>query len=107
MLQVSENTMTSWDGTELFYSSWLPEKKAERAIILFHRGHEHSGRWQDVIDKLDLPDFAIFARDERGHGRSPGERGYAESFGHLTKDVDTFVRHVSTTHEIDYENIVV
>lgn len=107
MLQVSENTMTSWDGTQLFYRSWLPEKKAKRAIILFHRGHEHSGRWQDVIDKLDLPDFAIFAWDERGRGRSPGERGYAESFGHLIKDVDTFVRHVSTTHEIDYENIVV
>ena len=35
MLQVSENTMTSWDGTELFYSSWLPEKKAERAIFCF------------------------------------------------------------------------
>lgn len=52
MLQVSETTMTSWDGTELFYRSWLPEKKAERAIILFHRGHEHSGRWEDVIDKL-------------------------------------------------------
>ena len=107
MLQLSENTMTSWDGTELFYRSWLPEQKAERAIILFHRGHEHSGRWQDVVNKLDVPDFAIFAWDQRGHGRSPGERGYAESFSHLTKDVDTFVRHVSTTQAIDYENIVV
>lgn len=108
MLDVKENTMKSWDGTELFYRSWMTgAKKAERAIILFHRGHEHSGRWQDVIEKLDLSGFSYFAWDARGHGRSPGERGYAEDSGCLVRDVDTFVRHVSETYGIAYENIVV
>ena len=45
--------------------------------------------------------------DARGHGRSPGERGYAKSFGTIIRDVDAFVRHVSTTYGIAYENIVV
>ena len=42
------------------------------AIVLFHRGHEHGGRIAHLVDELDLPDFAFFAWDARGHGRSPG-----------------------------------
>ncbi len=107
MHAVSENTFRSWDEIELFYRFWKPQKKSNKAVILFHRGHEHSGRWQDVIEKLNLPDFNFFAWDARGHGRSPGERGYAESFGGIVKDVDTFVRHVSEEYGIPYKNIVV
>ena len=36
-----------------------------------------------LADELDLPDFAFFAWDARGHGRSPGERGFSPSFGTL------------------------
>ncbi len=105
--QASEHGFRSWDGAELFYRAWLPEQSTTRAVILFHRGHEHSGRWQDAVDKLDLPDFALFAWDARGHGRSPGERGYAENLGVLTRDVDAFVGHVSRHYGIPMENIVV
>jgi alpha-beta hydrolase superfamily lysophospholipase len=34
----------------------------------------------------------MFALDARGHGHSPGRRGYAPSVGTLVKDLDTFVR---------------
>lgn len=105
--QASEHSFRSWDGTELFYRAWLPEQNTDRAIILFHRGHEHSGRWQDVVNKLDLPNFALFAWDARGHGHSPGERGDAENLGVLVRDMDTFVSHVSRHYGIPIENIVV
>jgi len=105
--QASEHSFRSWDGAELFYRAWLPEQNTTRAVILFHRGHEHSGRWQDVVDQLDLPDFALFAWDARGHGRSPGERGYAENLGVLVRDVDAFVGHVSRQYGIPVENIAV
>jgi alpha-beta hydrolase superfamily lysophospholipase len=106
-LRESQHTMMTWDGVELFYRAWRPPHSTERAIILFHRGHEHSGRWHDVVKKLDLSGFSYFAWDARGHGRSSGERGYAEDFGCLVRDVDGFVRHVSETYDIAYENIVV
>lgn len=106
-LNIAEHEFESWDGAKVFYRSWTPAEKAENAIILFHRGHEHSGRWQDVVEKLDLPGFAFFAWDARGHGRSPGERGDAESFGALVKDADTFVRHISTEYGFGYANIAV
>ena len=108
MLVETEHTFESWDSTKLFYRTWMPsDENATRAVILFHRGHEHSKRWQDVIDKLDLPGFAFFAWDARGHGHSPGERGYAEDFGCLVSDVDCFVRYITAAYNIAIENIVV
>jgi alpha-beta hydrolase superfamily lysophospholipase len=89
------------------YRSWLPKKRPDKAVILFHSANEHSGRWQDVVEKLDLVDIAFYAWDARGHGRSPGERGYAESFATLVKDVDSFIRYVSTSSGIPHERMIV
>src|SRR5450432_1034690 len=107
-MEVAEQTMTSWDATELFYRAWLPNgKRAEKALLLFHRGHEHSGRWQETVDALRLEDVAIFAWDARGHGRSPGERGAARDLTDVIKDVDAFVRHVSESQGIALENMII
>jgi alpha-beta hydrolase superfamily lysophospholipase/SAM-dependent methyltransferase len=105
--EASEHTMWTWDGAELFYRAWLPATPADKALLLFHRGHEHSGRFQELVEELGLEDVAVFALDARGHGRSPGERGYAPSFGCLVKDVDAFARHVASEHHIAVENMAV
>lgn len=102
-----ERVFHSFDGTQMFYRTWDAPGRSDRAIVLFHRGHEHSGRWQDVVDKLDLPDVPMFAWDARGHGLSPGRRGDAPDFATLVHDADVFVRHVSQAHGIAMENIVV
>ena len=100
--------MPSWDGTELFYRAWWPEgKKAKKALLLFHRGHEHSGRWQETVDSLGLDDVAIFAWDARGHGRSAGERGAARDLADMVKDVAAFVRQIAQRYGIVLENMIV
>lgn len=106
-MEATEQTFISWDGAELFYRSWLPDKATNKALLLFHRGHEHSGRWQETVDSLNLDDIAIFAWDARGHGRSPGERGAANSLHDVIKDVDVFARHVSKAHGIPIGNMIV
>jgi alpha-beta hydrolase superfamily lysophospholipase/SAM-dependent methyltransferase len=103
----TEHTLRLPDGAELFYRAWLPQTPTDQAVVLFHRGHEHSGRLADVVEALDLPDVAMFAWDARGHGRSPGDRGYAPSFATLVDDADCFIRHIGQTHQIPIENIVV
>jgi alpha-beta hydrolase superfamily lysophospholipase len=30
-------------------------------MVLFHRGHEHSGRLQHIVDELAMPDTAFYA----------------------------------------------
>src|SRR5688500_10554876 len=79
--------------TQLFYRAWTPPA-AKRGVVLVHRGHEHSGRLVDVVESLGLQDVAFFAWDARGHGRAPGDRGYAPSFSRVVKDPDAFVRYV-------------
>jgi alpha-beta hydrolase superfamily lysophospholipase/SAM-dependent methyltransferase len=99
--------MKSWDGVELFYRAWIPCEPTDQAILLFHRGHEHSGRWQQTVDLLGLKDIAVFAWDARGHGRSPGERGAANNLADVIRDVDAFARHISRDYEIPVENMIV
>lgn len=106
-MKTTEHTFTTWDGARLFYRSWVPDRPTNKALILFHRGHEHSGRWQEVVESLQLNDVVVFAWDARGHGKSPGERGSAENLIAIVKDTDAFVRHISAAHHIPTENMVV
>jgi alpha-beta hydrolase superfamily lysophospholipase len=103
-----EHFFVTGDGTHLFYRYWPAScGRATRAVILFHRGHEHSGRLQHIVDELNLPQTAMFAWDARGHGRSLEERNSSPTLGTLVKDVDTFVRHASEMYGIPCENIAV
>lgn len=113
------------DGASLFYRYWPARTGPDidsgqgaadaaaaytnnpRAIVLFHRGHEHGARMAHLVDEMDLPDCAFFAWDQRGLGNSPGERGYAPHFGTLIKDVDSFVRHISHDYAIPMPQIAV
>ncbi len=103
----TEHTFKSWDGSELFYRAWLPARRAKKALFLFHRGHEHSGRWQETVEGLALDDVAAFAWDARGHGRSPGERGSAENLAAVIRDTEAFARHIAHEHGIAAEDTIV
>lgn len=103
-----ELSFQTHDGVSLFFRYW-PCLSAQRrgAIVLFHRGHEHSGRMAHLVDELDLPDFDFFAWDARGHGKSPGDRGYSPSFATSVRDVQTFVQHISQGYGLTAQNIFV
>lgn len=126
ILPCTEKTFTTFDGTELFYRAWTqpappdaahpdaaPRPEATLgsactgAIIMLHRGHEHSGRMEHIAQELGMQDFAFFAWDARGHGRSPGERGDSPSFAASVRDVDCFVQHICTTYGFAPEQVVV
>ncbi|TGV62478.1 alpha/beta fold hydrolase, partial [Mesorhizobium sp. M00.F.Ca.ET.149.01.1.1] len=86
----------SHDGTEIFYRFWpAASAEAKGAVVLFHRGHEHGGRMAHLVDELSMPDYAFYAWDARGNGRSAGERGYAPSFAALMRDIDCFMREIA------------
>src|SRR5437870_2567224 len=86
-----EHWLTLSDGSELFYRAWLPERPTTKALLLFHRGHEHSGRWQETVAALGLENVAVFAWDQRGHGRTLGERGSAPDLATVVHDVEEWV----------------
>jgi len=104
-----ERTFSTFDGTELFYRAWLPTsgRPPTRAIVLFHRGHEHSGRWQEFVESLGMADVAVYAWDARGHGRSPGERGWAPDLSTVIRDADAFVRHAAADCGVALSDVAV
>lgn len=106
MREAQELSFTTFDGETLFYRHWQGSD-TKRVIILFHRGHEHSGRLQVIVDELNLPDASMFAWDARGHGYSAGLRGYSPSFMTSVRDVNDFVQFISKEYDIDLENITV
>ena len=103
-----ESRFATHDGQELFYRHWPAVSGAPRgAVLLFHRGHEHSGRVAHLVDELNLPDHDFFAWDARGHGRSPGERGYSPGLACSVRDIQTFVDHIEAAHGIGVERMAV
>ena len=107
MRQADERTFRTFDGTELFYRHWPSVNGDRGAIVLFHRGHEHSGRVAHLVDELGLDDFSFYAWDARGHGRSPGPRGFSPSLGTSIRDVDEFVAHAAEDSGHPVEDIAV
>ncbi len=88
-----EGMFTASDETSLYFRHWsATEGNSKKVIVLFHRGHEHSGRLQHIVDELMMPDTHFYAWDARGHGQSPGARGYSPSLARSVLDVDEFVR---------------
>lgn len=103
-----ESQFQTHDNESLFYRHWPSTSQTRRgAIVMFHRGHEHSGRMAHLVDELKLPDFDFYAWDARGHGKSPGQRGYSPSFGTSVRDIQTFVDHITTQHGVALQDIYV
>lgn len=108
MRHYEEHTFDTIDGSRIFYRHWpATEGPGQRAVLLLHRGHEHSGRMQSLAEELELAEYSVFAWDARGHGRSDGQRGHAPSLGMMVKDLDTFARHIAARHGITIENMAV
>ena len=113
MYNNSQHTFKTHDQTELFYQHWesISEKNTpnanKKAIILFHRGHEHSDRMAHLVDELKMTDFDFFAWDARGHGDSPGARGDAPSFSACVKDIQYFLQHIQQQYGINENNIAI
>ncbi len=106
--QDTEQTFITHDDVEIFYRYWPAISRERRgAVVLFHRGHEHSARMAHLVDELDLPDFDFFAWDARGHGKSPGPRGFSPSFSSSVRDVQTFVSHIREQYGIAEEDLAV
>ncbi|WP_392552758.1 bifunctional alpha/beta hydrolase/class I SAM-dependent methyltransferase [Orbus wheelerorum] len=109
MRQEQQKKFISYDGTEIFYRHWQSTEPTEnkQAIILFHRGHEHSGRIKHLVDELGLADFQFFAWDARGNGQSDGVRGDAVNFAALVRDAHSFIEHIKNTYSLAEQDIAI
>ena len=100
-----ERFFPTHDAVKIFFRHW--RGTGNGAVVLIHRGHEHSGRMAHLVQELDLPEMSFFAWDARAHGRSEGEQGSSTTMATFVQDLDEFVRHIHTEFHVAYENIAV
>jgi len=82
-----EDYFSNDHGLWIFTRTWMPSVAPKALILLVHGFGEHCGRYEMVAQTLVNRGFAVSALDHQGHGRSEGDRAYAEQFQHLVDDV--------------------
>jgi alpha-beta hydrolase superfamily lysophospholipase len=87
------------DGIRLLERSWLPAGAPKAVVVVVHGYAEHCGRYDYVGETLAKAGYAVHAYDQRGHGRSQGERALVRSMDEYLDDLDVFVERVAARHE--------
>jgi len=78
---------TASDGARLALRRTAPTGAPRALVLLFHGFGDHSGRYAHVAEWLAARGYAVWALDQRGHGRSPGPRGHISRFAQFLADV--------------------
>jgi alpha-beta hydrolase superfamily lysophospholipase len=81
-------------GLKLFERRLLPATAPRGRVIILHGYGDHCTRYSWVMEEFQKAGMASYTYDQRGHGRSPGKRGYIVRFEELLDDLDLFLKHV-------------
>ncbi len=97
-VETTEGKLKSFDGTEIFYRKDIPGT-IRAIVVIVHGLCEHLGRYDYVTQKFNDKGLGVYRFDNRGHGKSGGERGYVENFQNFFDDADKAVDLVLAEHE--------
>lgn len=86
-----EGIFRGMDGLELYYQGWRPNGQARAVLAVVHGVGEHSGRYMNIVNRLTGRGYVVYGFDQRGHGRSPGQRGHINSWGEYRGDLNAFL----------------
>lgn len=71
----------------LYTESFVPSGSPRGVVLINHGYAEHCGRYHEVANVIVSAGWAAFAYDVRGHGQSPGQRGYIDRFAIYLDDL--------------------
>jgi alpha-beta hydrolase superfamily lysophospholipase len=77
-------------ATNLYYQSWHPNGEIRAIILIVHGLGAHSGIFDNLVEFLIAHHYAVYGLDLRGHGRSPGQRGYINNWSEFREDLRAF-----------------
>lgn len=94
-MSFQEGSFAGVDGIQLYYQFWQAVTEPKANLIIVHGFGENCNRWRNILSRYPQQGFNIYIYDQRGHGRSPGQRGYVNSFSEFRGDLLNFVQLVS------------
>lgn len=87
------HTVRTSDALELVGKIWRPDSSLtddgapKGSVCLIHGFGEHVERYHHVADRMTAAGYLVAGVDLRGHGKSPGRRGYTPSIDQFLDDV--------------------
>lgn len=91
-MEHQQGTFRGTGEIELFYQCWQPNRAPGAALAFLHGAGDHSGRIENLASPLAAHDFAVYAFDQRGFGRSPGRKGHINAWSEYREDARAFLR---------------
>ena len=91
------------DATPLYVNHWFADEAPKAVIMIAHGMAEHSGRYARLAQALVAAGFAVYAHDQRGHGKT-AEQGvlghFADTDGwqKVVGDLATLNHHIRQQH---------
>ncbi|MEW6423289.1 MAG: lysophospholipase [Bacillota bacterium] len=82
----------SFDGTDLFCAKDLVGSPSA-VVVIAHGLAEHHKRYDYFTGKLNSFGYSLYRYDQRGHGKSGGERGYLPRYDTLFEDANVVVNY--------------
>ncbi|WP_123028662.1 alpha/beta hydrolase [Mycolicibacterium stellerae] len=88
----SERSFDGVGGVRIVYDVWEPDDEDPRGVVVLCHGYaEHARRYDHVAKRFGESGFAVYALDQRGHGRSGGKRVFLRDISEYTDDFHTLV----------------
>ncbi len=75
----------------LHVETFVPSGTPKGVVLITHGYAEHCGRYHEVANVIVKAGWTAMSYDVRGHGKSPGERGYIERFQIYVDDLNAMV----------------
>jgi alpha-beta hydrolase superfamily lysophospholipase len=80
----------------LYFQSWHPSQPGRAILVVIHGLGGHCGSFGHVVDRFVASGYIIYGFDLRGHGRSPGQRGYLNRWSEFREDLSCFLDLIRT-----------
>ncbi len=95
--ELESNYIRSSDGLKLYYV--ISSVENPKSVVCLLHGHgEHIGRYEHVMQHLNVHNISCVGFDFRGHGKSGGKRGHSPSMNQLLADVEEALKFVRLNH---------
>ncbi len=83
------------DGLPLVGRRWDPTGTAIANVGIIHGLGEHSGRYDELAQRLNRAGYRVVTFDHRGHGLTAGKRGHVADYSLLLDDIECMVAELS------------
>lgn len=92
-LKIKAGFFVTQDGLSLYDEATLPEFSVA-SVVFVHGLGEHIGRYTQTFQDFTVQGYQCFGFDQRGFGRSGGDRGHIRQFSDYVDDLALFINQI-------------